>query len=98
MPVTNIYVNVMQQAAKVKSRVPDGLQYPFAEPPPPGKLREVAPGVYWLRMPLPFALEHIAQQTMFAMGETLSHINFLHSRGQLQRARGDDGIYRYARV
>ena len=49
-------------------------------------------------MPLPFALEHIAQQTMFAMGETLSHINFLHSRGQLQRARGDDGIYRYARV
>ena len=28
-------------------------------PPPPGEAREVAPGVLWLRMPLPFALDHI---------------------------------------
>jgi glyoxylase-like metal-dependent hydrolase (beta-lactamase superfamily II) len=28
-------------------------------PPPPATLREVAPGVHWLRMPLPFALDHI---------------------------------------
>jgi glyoxylase-like metal-dependent hydrolase (beta-lactamase superfamily II) len=35
------------------------LDYPFAAPPAPGEVREVAPGVHWLRMPLPFALDHI---------------------------------------
>jgi glyoxylase-like metal-dependent hydrolase (beta-lactamase superfamily II) len=35
------------------------LDYPFATPPAPGETREVAPGVHWLRMPLPFALDHI---------------------------------------
>ena len=29
------------------------------EPPPPGEARDVAPGIVWLRMPLPFALDHI---------------------------------------
>jgi glyoxylase-like metal-dependent hydrolase (beta-lactamase superfamily II) len=37
----------------------DRLQYPFAEPPESGGLLEVAPGVLWLRMPLPLALDHI---------------------------------------
>jgi len=36
-----------------------GLQYPCGAPPAPGEAREVAPGVLWLRMPLPFALNHI---------------------------------------
>jgi glyoxylase-like metal-dependent hydrolase (beta-lactamase superfamily II) len=35
------------------------LSYPCGEPPAPGEVREVAPGVLWLRMPLPFALNHI---------------------------------------
>ena len=35
------------------------LQYPHATPPAPAEAREVAPGVRWLRMPLPFALDHI---------------------------------------
>jgi glyoxylase-like metal-dependent hydrolase (beta-lactamase superfamily II) len=35
------------------------LSYPCGEPPAPGTVREVAPGVLWLRMPLPFALNHI---------------------------------------
>jgi len=36
------------------------LQYPFAETlPGPGLTQEVAPGVRWLRMPLPFVLDHI---------------------------------------
>ena len=34
-------------------------EYPFAEPPAPGATAEVAPGVHWLRMALPFALDHI---------------------------------------
>ena len=33
--------------------------YPFANPPAPGSTLEVAPGVHWLRMALPFALDHI---------------------------------------
>ena len=49
----------MQRAAQVKKRVSARLEYPYAEPPLPAELREVASGVYWLRMPLPFALEHI---------------------------------------
>ena len=35
------------------------LDFPHAAPPPPGTAAEVAPGVLWLRMPLPFALDHI---------------------------------------
>ncbi|AZY50685.1 MBL fold metallo-hydrolase [Bordetella avium] len=36
------------------------LQYPWGEfQPKPGQVQEVAPGVKWLRMPLPFALDHI---------------------------------------
>jgi glyoxylase-like metal-dependent hydrolase (beta-lactamase superfamily II) len=35
------------------------MSFPFAEAPPPGSVCEVAPGLYWLRMPLPFALNHI---------------------------------------
>jgi glyoxylase-like metal-dependent hydrolase (beta-lactamase superfamily II) len=34
------------------------LSYPF-ETPPPGGWLEVAPGVLWLRMPMPLALNHI---------------------------------------
>lgn len=35
------------------------LNYPFTEIPAAGELREVAPGIFWLRMPLPFQLDHI---------------------------------------
>jgi len=38
---------------------PHVLDYPLAAPPPPGDAVQVAPGVSWLRMPLPFALDHI---------------------------------------
>ena len=36
------------------------LHYPFGDPlPPAGHALDVAPGVKWVRMPLPFALDHI---------------------------------------
>jgi glyoxylase-like metal-dependent hydrolase (beta-lactamase superfamily II) len=35
------------------------VEYPFKELPEPGATFEVAPGVRWLRMPLPFQLDHI---------------------------------------
>jgi glyoxylase-like metal-dependent hydrolase (beta-lactamase superfamily II) len=38
----------------------DGLlHFPVATPPGPGEVIRVAPGILWLRMPLPFALDHI---------------------------------------
>jgi glyoxylase-like metal-dependent hydrolase (beta-lactamase superfamily II) len=35
------------------------LRFPFSDVPAPGTTVEVAAGVFWLRMPLPFALNHI---------------------------------------
>ncbi|MGH7030058.1 MAG: MBL fold metallo-hydrolase [Stellaceae bacterium] len=35
------------------------LRFPVATPPAPGEAISIAPGVHWLRMPLPFALDHI---------------------------------------
>lgn len=35
------------------------LAYPCGEPPAPEQVREIAPGVLWLRMPMPFRLNHI---------------------------------------
>jgi Zn-dependent hydrolases, including glyoxylases len=39
--------------------LPPILSYPHNDAPAPGTSREVAPGIHWLRMPLPFALDHI---------------------------------------
>jgi glyoxylase-like metal-dependent hydrolase (beta-lactamase superfamily II) len=38
---------------------PTSPDFPFHTPPAPGETLAVAPGVHWLRMPLPFALDHI---------------------------------------
>ena len=44
------------------------LDYPYPETPAPGKTLEVAPGVQWLSMPLPFALDHI---NLWLVGDTI---------------------------
>lgn len=36
-----------------------GLSYPCGQPPAAGSAREIAPGLWWIRMPLPFSLDHI---------------------------------------
>jgi len=38
---------------------PSSLVYPHAQPPAPGQLTEIAPGVMWLRLPLPYRLDHV---------------------------------------
>jgi glyoxylase-like metal-dependent hydrolase (beta-lactamase superfamily II) len=38
---------------------PRGLDHPWADGPAQGTLREVAPGLFWLRMRVPFPPEHI---------------------------------------
>lgn len=50
------------------------LSYPFATPPAPGETLEVAPGLFWLRMPLPFALDHI-NLWMLREGERLTLVD-----------------------
>src|SRR5579862_4214607 len=35
------------------------LTYPRPAPPPPGGMAEIAPGVLWLRLALPFQLDHV---------------------------------------
>ena len=40
-------------------QTPQPLEYAFPDTPAPGSTFQVAPGIRWLRMPLPFALDHI---------------------------------------
>lgn len=37
----------------------EALAFPFPDPPAPGGAVEVAPGLLWLRLPLPMALDHV---------------------------------------
>lgn len=37
----------------------DAIRYPFDTPPAEGGATEVAPGILWLRLPLPMALDHV---------------------------------------
>ncbi len=36
-----------------------GMRYPFPEPPAEGEATTLAPGVLWMRLPLPMALDHV---------------------------------------
>jgi glyoxylase-like metal-dependent hydrolase (beta-lactamase superfamily II) len=46
-------------AAMTQKPPPDSLRFPFPQPPAPAKPFEIASGILWLRMPLPFRLNHI---------------------------------------
>jgi len=46
----------MQTCVSPKASI---TNHPFAEAPEAGSVMQVAPGIFWLRMPLPFALNHI---------------------------------------
>jgi glyoxylase-like metal-dependent hydrolase (beta-lactamase superfamily II) len=50
---------VAEHAPSVAATPATSLSYPFPGPPAVGEALEVAPGVLWIRMPLPFALSHI---------------------------------------
>lgn len=41
------------------NRTDTDLRYPFADPPAPGEVKTVASGILWVRIPLPFRLNHI---------------------------------------
>lgn len=49
----------LEDDATAPAETPRALVYPCGDPPEPGTIKEVAPGVHWVRMPLPFALKWI---------------------------------------
>lgn len=48
-----------RKASASRLRATAALEYPFAPPPADGTAVEVAPGILWLRQPMPMALDHI---------------------------------------
>lgn len=55
MPVRETEAEVRQR----KMAEQDALEYPCSTPSEPGQVTEVATGVYWARIPMPMALDHI---------------------------------------
>jgi len=35
------------------------VEYPFSDKPDPGEVLKINDEIFWIRMPLPFALDHI---------------------------------------
>ena len=62
---------------------PKGIRYPWGTPPAEGEAIEVAPGVLWLRLPLPMALDHV---NVYALDEgdswTIVDTGFSSKRGR----------------
>jgi glyoxylase-like metal-dependent hydrolase (beta-lactamase superfamily II) len=48
-----------------------GLQYPCGEPPAIGQSREIAPHVHWVRLPMPYALDHVNSWVLAADGDVV---------------------------
>lgn len=48
-----------EQAIPAEPGAKPVLTYPCGEAPAPGGAKEIVPGVAWLRMPMPFSLDHI---------------------------------------
>src|SRR3954468_16438981 len=49
----------MPDSSDLSQRLLAQLSFPCGDVPEPGDIKNVAPGIYWLRMPLPFQLNHI---------------------------------------
>ncbi|MBV0934698.1 MBL fold metallo-hydrolase [Marinobacterium weihaiense] len=47
------------QLRQRKAAEREALQYPLEAPSPEGEMVEVAPGLFWARLPMPMALDHI---------------------------------------
>ena len=67
----------------MKDQPPEGLRYPWETPPPEGGATEVAPGVLWMRLPLPMKLDHV---NVYALDEgdgwTIIDTGFSSKRGK----------------
>ena len=48
-------------------------------------------------LPIMFRRRLDSHQTAFALGEALAHLHYLIAQGEIERARGDDGVDRFLR-
>ena len=64
------------------------LKYPFADPPQPGQLLEIIPGIKWLRMPLPMQLNHINLYLLEDDDSALVRFDTLRARVVADPAQG----------
>jgi hypothetical protein len=46
-------------------------------------------------LPILFRRKLDDHQMMFAMGESIAHLHYLHAQGRVERIVGDDGVRRY---
>ncbi|HSN38571.1 MAG TPA: hypothetical protein VLT92_00115 [Burkholderiales bacterium] len=49
------------------------MEYPFTKAPQAGTVQEVAPGIYWVRMPLPFALTPWITKSEYLLAHAYYH-------------------------
>jgi glyoxylase-like metal-dependent hydrolase (beta-lactamase superfamily II) len=59
IPHGKLAVALLSPQPEILSDMAELLRFPVAVPPAPGEVIDIAPGIGWLRMPLPFALDHI---------------------------------------
>ena len=53
------FIAPMPDSTDLSQRLLAQLRFPCSDVPEPGDIKNVAPGIWWLRMPLPFQLNHI---------------------------------------
>ena len=53
------FIAPMPDSTDLSQRLLAQLRFPCGDVPEPGDIKKVAPGIFWLRMPLPFQLNHI---------------------------------------
>lgn len=90
----------MLVASKVKPQTVDRLEFPHPGVPPTGATLEIAPGICWLRIPLPFALEPI-NLWLLADGAGWAIVGRAfggHEARAIWREIGSDGVYLFARA
>jgi glyoxylase-like metal-dependent hydrolase (beta-lactamase superfamily II) len=83
-PFTGVHRRVEQLQEHHRDRLAELLEACLIEP------QSAAQG-----LPILFKRPLDLHQTTFAMGETVAHLHLLWHSGQLQRRRGEDGIYRF---
>ena len=59
IPANAFRADLFAPAPAMNAALAPVLDFPFPTPPAPGAVVEIAPRILWLRMPLPFALDHI---------------------------------------
>ncbi len=83
-PFTGMHIRIQQLHDHHRDRLAEVLEACAARPCSAADI-----------LPVMFKRPMDMHQTTFAMGESIAHLHALWYSGQLQRAMGDDGVYRF---